>query len=126
MIISAIPVKTPTPNINSTGIYDKLKCKVSFIPVIIGIYSAKIKSNVEPEIPGNIIANIAIIPAKNTYIANPKFKLVISIFAPLPVCGLKYVIADTTIIPISVNIKFLYLPFTFYFLSYLLVYLEHL
>lgn len=40
-----------------------------------------------------------------------------SILDPLPVCGVKYVIADTTTIPMSVNIKFLYFPFTFSFSS---------
>lgn len=43
-----------------------------------------------------------------------------SMFAPLPVCGLKYFIADTMIIPISVNIKFLYFPFTFSFSSFII------
>mgnify|MGYP004569090977 CR=1 FL=1 len=88
-----------------------MKCNVSFFPVIIGIYNPKIKSNAEPEIPGNIIADIAIIPAINTYNANPGFKFVMSILAPLPVCELKYVIADTTAIPMRVNIRFFYFPF---------------
>ena len=72
------------------------------------------------DIPGNIIADIAIIPATNTYIANPKFKFVISILVSLPVCGLKYVIADTIIIPIIVNIKFLYFPSIFCFSSFII------
>ena len=41
-------------------------------------------------------------------------------FAPIPVCGLKYVIADTMIISISVSIKFLYFSFIFYFSSFII------
>lgn len=43
-----------------------------------------------------------------------------SMFVPIPVCGLKYVIADTMIISISVSIKFLYVSFIFSFSSFII------
>lgn len=51
---------------------------------------------------------------------NPIFGLVMSMFVPIPVCGLKYVIADTMIISISVSIKFLYVSFIFSFSSFII------
>ena len=46
------------------------------------MYKPNIKSKVDPDIPGKIIADIAIIATKNTYIAEPKLKLFKAIVSP--------------------------------------------
>ena len=74
------------------------------------MYSPNIKSNVEPDIPGNTIADIAIIAHTKIYTISPKFKLFTSTLVPEPEIGLKYVMAATIAIPITVNIKYLYFP----------------
>ena len=50
---------------------EKSKCSISLIAVMIGRYNPKIKSRVDPEIPGSTMAEIAITPAKNTNTASP-------------------------------------------------------
>ncbi len=76
--------------------------------------------------PGNTIADIAIIPATNTYAINPKFKLVKFTMFPSPDTGLKYVISATTAIPITVNIRFIYLPFSTFFSSFIIKGIENI
>ncbi len=71
------------------------------LPIIVE-YRPNIKSNVEPDIPGSIIADIAIIPAKNTYTPICGEKVVVTSVARVVVLvdtGLKYVINPTISAP---------------------------
>ena len=54
---------------------------LGFIPFIIGKYNPNINNNVEPDIPGKIIADIAIIPTINIQIQDEILKLVKDILA---------------------------------------------
>jgi hypothetical protein len=65
-----------------SGSHEKSKDKNPLIAVITGMYKPNIKSKVDPDIPGKIIADIAIIATKNTYIAEPKLKLFKAIVSP--------------------------------------------
>ena len=67
-----IPTNTPIPKTIIKGSEAKLKCKMSFTPVIIVENSQIINSKLEPEIPGKTIAEIAIIPAIKAYTPKPK------------------------------------------------------
>ena len=124
-ITVAIPIKHPNAKTITTGKYERLKCKSSFTAVTTGIYKPKIKSNVEPDIPGKIIAEIATIATKNTYIPVPKFKLCKFILCPSPEAGFKSDIVTTNAIPITVNIRFLYLPLNSSFSSKIIIGIEN-
>lgn len=67
--------------------------------VITGRYIPKIRSSVEPEIPGRIIAQIAAAPQMKTYKYITKPGLLKSIIFPPPT-GLKYVMTDTSAMPV--------------------------
>ena len=60
-----IPAIIPNPNIINTGIAEKSSDIKAFTFSIIGMYKPNINNNVDPDIPGNIIADIAIIAAIN-------------------------------------------------------------
>ena len=62
------------------------------------MYTPKIKSRVEPEIPGKNIAEIAIIPIKNSLIAFPSWKWLRSI-EEVPALPFNQVIPATNTIP---------------------------
>ena len=107
LIVVAIPVKTPNPNITRSGTTEKSNFKNDFIALIIGTYIPNISNNVEPDIPGNTIADIAIIPTTKMYIPKPMLRLSNDKPPDSPLdTGLKYVIAATIIIPIIKNIIF--------------------
>ena len=80
------------------GIYEKSRERIPFIAVITGIYAPKIRSSVEPDMPGRNIAEIAIIPIKNNLIAAPIENSPKSINVP-PTLPFAHVIPTTSIIP---------------------------
>ena len=75
LTVSKTPSKTPHPNINIPSKYSKFNFNICFTPLSIGTYNPNIKSIVEPDMPGNTIADIAIIPDVNIYAINIIFKL---------------------------------------------------
>lgn len=66
LVKNNIPNIIPKPKTNNIGNDEKSKVKNAFILVTIGMYIPNINNKVDPEIPGNIIAEMAIIAAKNT------------------------------------------------------------
>ena len=101
LIVDKIPTITPNPNTIRIGKYEKLNVRTSLIELIIVVYKPKINNNVEPEIPGKTIAEIAIIPAIKTYKIKPILRLVNETSIPVPdETGLNTVIATTTKIPV--------------------------
>ena len=96
------PVITPNPKITSDGKQEKSIDKMLFTPLITGIYIPKIRSMVDPEIPGRNIADIAIIPTKKSF--NTSSKEMLPKFTELiPILPFSQVISTTKNIPIQRN-----------------------
>lgn len=104
MILTTVtaPVITPIPKITSAGKQEKSMDNRLFTPLITGIYIPKIRSIVDPEIPGRNMADIAIIPIKKSFSISGK-EMLPRFTELIPILPFNQVIITTKNIPIQRN-----------------------